>query len=189
MSGKGKMMRAYNDWEMGGAKIFSVKEMADTVRTLGENLSFALTSGGYAPIHPGHISQLAASSKEASFLIVVVNGDDFLINKHGKAFQPLKVRSQIVSMLRVVDFVVPFNPSRVDDTTVCEAISIIKPHVFTKGGDRDASNTPEYELCKSLGVDFVQGMGDDKLWSSSGFLGSWEDYKIRRYIDENSCDF
>jgi len=104
---------------------------------------------------------------------VAVNNDDFLINKKGRAFMPHNVRCQIVSAIKYVDFVVPYNPTRSNDMTVCEAIEIMRPDYFTKGGDRELGNIPEVEVCTQVGTKIVTGVGDDKLWSSSEYLKKW----------------
>src|SRR5215213_1093147 len=73
--------------------------------TLGK---LVVASGGFDPIHPGHASNLLEAKRLGDTLVVVVNGDAFLKAKKGKAFQDLKTRCQIVSFLRAVDYVVPF---------------------------------------------------------------------------------
>lgn len=130
------------------------------------------TSGGYDPIHPGHMSCIADSKKFGDTLVVLVNGDAFLSAKKGKPFQDLVTRCRIVSHVRGVDLVVPFEIE--GDQTVTEALRRIKPHVFTKGGDRvDAATIPEWEVCKELGIRVETGVGEPKLWSSSDFLKKW----------------
>ena len=130
------------------------------------------TSGGYDPLHPGHASCLLDSSRYGDTLVVIVNGDGFLRRKKGKPFMDLKARCQVVSCMRTVDFVIPFEIE--DDDTVCEALRVIRPHVFTKGGDRtDMSNIPEWGVCTELGIEVISGVGLDKAWSSSDYLETW----------------
>lgn len=128
------------------------------------------TSGGFDPIHPGHLSCIYESSKLGNTLIVIVNGDFFLTQKKGKPFQDLLTRCKIVSYISGVDFVVPFESK---ETTVSEALKLIKPHIFTKGGDRVLGNIPESDICSELGIQIETGIGDPKEWSSSDFLESW----------------
>jgi cytidyltransferase-like protein len=130
------------------------------------------TSGGFDPIHPGHISSIQASAQFGDVVVVIVNGDAFLRAKKGRPFQDLRTRCLIVSALRGVDFVVPFEIEA--DATVREALRRLRPAVFTKGGDRvDARSIPEWDVCEELGIEVVSGVGADKEWSSSWFLDAW----------------
>jgi cytidyltransferase-like protein len=131
-----------------------------------------VTSGGFDPIHPGHISSLQASAQFGDVVAVVVNGDAFLRAKKGRPFQDLRTRSLIVSAIRGVDYVVPFEIE--GDLTVCEALVRLRPAVFTKGGDRvDAQSIAEWDVCQELGIEVITGVGADKQWSSSWFLDAW----------------
>ena len=130
------------------------------------------TSGGFDPIHPGHISSLQQSAEYGDLVVAIVNGDSFLAAKKGKPFQDLETRCLIVSAIRGVDFVVPFEID--GDMTVREALRQLRPDVFTKGGDRvDARTIPEWDVCHELGIEVVTGVGDAKQWSSSWFLDDW----------------
>ena len=133
------------------------------------------TSGGFDPLHPGHASCIIESKKYGDTLVVVVNGDSFLQRKKGKAFMDLQTRCQVVSCVRNVDYVIPFEIE--NDQTVCEALRRIRPHVFTKGGDRvDFTNIPEWQVCQDLGIELVSQVGRPKLWSSSDFLKEWGEF-------------
>lgn len=137
------------------------------------------TSGGFDPIHPGHISSLQESRRYGDIVVVIVNGDTFLTSKKGKPFQDLDTRCRIVSAIKGVDFVVPFEIE--GDTTVREALGRLHPDVFTKGGDRvDNSSIPEWDVCEKLGIEVVSGVGYDKQWSSSWFLEDWSRHAAGR---------
>lgn len=154
------------------AKIISVSELDAIRESLG---TIVATSGGYDPIHPGHLSCILDSRKFGDTLIVIVNGDSFLQAKKGRPFQDLKTRCMIVSYVRGVDFVFPFEIT--GDSTVIQALRAIRPHVFTKGGDRiDASTIPEWNVCQELGIRIESGVGLDKNWSSSTFLREWSEF-------------
>jgi D-beta-D-heptose 7-phosphate kinase/D-beta-D-heptose 1-phosphate adenosyltransferase len=134
--------------------------------------TLVVTSGGFDPIHPGHISCILDSRKHGDVLAVIVNGDNFLRAKKGKPFQNLETRCMIVSAIRGVDFVIPFEIE--NDTTVCKALAAIKPDVFTKGGDRkDIETIPEWDVCRENNIKIVTGVGMEKKWSSSWFLDEW----------------
>ena len=153
-----------------GAPIITFEQLETLRPQLGKIVA---TSGGFDPIHPGHISCLLASKKYGDTLIVIVNGDTFLKNKKGKPFQDLATRCMIVSAIREVNFVIPFEID--NDQSVNVALERIKPDVFTKGGDRvDETSIPEWGTCQKFGIKVETGVGLDKQWSSSDFLREWE---------------
>ncbi len=154
------------------AKIVSFDEFDKIRDSLGK---IVCTSGGYDPIHPGHATCIIESKKLGDTLVVVVNGDAFLKAKKGKQFQDLATRSMLVSCIRHVDYVIPFEIE--DDMTVCVALDKLRPDIFTKGGDRtDFSNIPEWDICQKHGITIVPQVGLDKEWSSSDFLKEWGEF-------------
>ena len=161
------------DW---GAKILNFEEFAALRPKLGK---VVVTSGGYDPIHPGHISCIYESKQYGDTLAVIVNGDTFLRNKKGRPFQDLKTRCLIVSGIIGVDYVIPFEIE--NDQTVSKALEALKPEVFTKGGDRIDKNTiPEWETCKKHNIEIITGVGEDKKWSSSWFLNQWNQHQDKK---------
>ncbi|MDB5259118.1 MAG: hypothetical protein JWO73_326 [Candidatus Taylorbacteria bacterium] len=158
------------------APIISFEEFDALRLKLGKRLgTIVCTSGGFDPIHPGHISCIHESKRYGDTIVVIVNGDSFLKAKKGKPFMDIKTRCQIVSYLKGVDYVIPFEIE--GDQTVCEALKRIRPHVFTKGGDRiDESTIPEWKVCQDHGIEIVSGVGLSKLWSSSDFLKEWGEF-------------
>lgn len=164
----------YQSWKLDGcAEIISIEELVEKAKSN----YLVCTSGGYDPIHPGHISSLIEAKKLNAILAVIVNGDEFLKNKKGKTFMDLKTRCQIVSGFSCVDYVVPFEID--DDATVIEALKQIKPYIFAKGGDRvDEESIPEWETCKENGIRIVTGVGTAKNWSSTDFLNEWGDHYL-----------
>ncbi|HWZ66065.1 MAG TPA: adenylyltransferase/cytidyltransferase family protein [Patescibacteria group bacterium] len=155
-----------------GAKIVTFEELDALRPHLGKIVA---TSGGFDPIHPGHISCIMQSRRYGDTVVVIVNGDAFLKNKKGKPFQNLATRMLIVSALRGVDYVVPFEIE--NDQTVSKALEQLRPNVFTKGGDRiDEHSIPEWATCQKYNIKVVSGVGLDKLWSSSDFLKEWEEH-------------
>ena len=146
-----------------------VKELAD-VREYGGKI--VATSGGFDPIHIGHIRCIQESASIATphgVLVVIVNGDGFLIRKKGKPFMAHEERMKIVDALRGVDYVVGWD----DGTqTVVGALEIIQPDVFCKGGDRSvASNVPEADICEKINCRISYGVGgSDKVQSSSNLI-------------------
>ena len=161
------------------AEIVSFDEF-DRIRAERDLGRVVCTSGGFDPIHPGHASCIVESARYGDTLVVVVNGDAFLVAKKGRAFMDLTTRCRLVSCIRNVDYVVPFEIT--DDPTVCVALRRIAPQVFTKGGDRtDYSNIPEWEVCRELGIELVPQVGLRKDWSSSDLLAEWGQWWARTH--------
>ena len=134
-------------------------------------MKIAIISGGFDPIHVGHIELMEKAKSIADSLVVIVNDDDFLTRKKGKPFMSLKERIQIVRSIKYVDMVI----KSVDkDQTVCESLKGLascktsnEKLLFCNGGDRTSGeNTPEHALCIELGIEPVYGLGD-KIQSSS----------------------
>lgn len=158
-----------------GAKILSLEQFKKLRPKLKGRI--VMTGGGFDPIHPGHVSLILESKKFGDVLVVVVNGDNFLKAKKGKPFQDLQTRSLIVSGLRGVDYVIPFEIK--DDVTVTKALEIVRPHIYTKGGDRSSQKripASEVAACKKYKIKNVFGVGMGKKWSSSWFLKEWTDF-------------
>ncbi len=156
------------------AEFVRIRETTDLGRIVA-------TSGGFDPLHPGHASCLIESKKLGDTLVVIVNGEGFLRSKKGKAFQDLETRCFIVSCVRGVDYVIGFETDT--DMTVIEPLRTIKPHFFTKGGDRtDFSNVPEFKICEEMGTKFIAGVGLPKKWSSSDSLQDWSKFTINQRV-------
>ena len=125
-------------------------------------------SGGFDPLHVGHVRMIQEARKLGARLVVIVNGDEFLLRKKGYVFMPLAERMEILRALRDVDDVV----AAVDkDQTVRETLRQVKPDVFANGGDRRAeADIPEAEVCSELGIDLVFNVGGGKVQSSSDLV-------------------
>lgn len=130
-------------------------------------MTHAITSMYANPIHPGHIECLRLSKQIADVLWVIVNNDKQAEMKRGvKSFQNQDYRLEVVKAIRYVDNA--FIASDLD-ASVCVSLeniySIIHgidPNakiIFTKGGDRFASNIPERQICETLGIEIVDGLG------------------------------
>ena len=140
-----------------------------------------MTSGGFDPIHIGHLRCIQHTSSMATnadahpynmtgIVVVVVNGDQFLNRKKGYAFMPLAERMEIIDGLKGVDYVVPYD-APYPDQTVIGAIRTLRPTYFTKGGDRfDASTIPEWKICQEIGCEIITGVGGGKIQSSSDLV-------------------
>jgi cytidyltransferase-like protein len=134
-----------------------------------------LVTGGFDPLHSGHIEYFKAAKALGNMLVVGVNSDAWLTRKKGRAFMPSTERIAILQNLKMVDHCILFNDN--DDTAI-EAINNVKmmyPNskiVFANGGDRTAKNIPEMTV---KDVEFVFGVGGtDKINSSSWILDEWQ---------------
>jgi cytidyltransferase-like protein len=157
-------------------KIISLNEFARIRAQLGR---IVCTAGSFDPLNPGHASYLIESKQYGDTLVVIVNGDSFLRNRNGKAFMDLQTRCQIVSSVRNVDYVVPFEIE--DDPTVSEALRRIRPNVFTRGGDLpNFADLPEWKTCQELGIQVISQVGRPKLWNSSNLLKEWNEFFIEK---------
>jgi D-beta-D-heptose 7-phosphate kinase/D-beta-D-heptose 1-phosphate adenosyltransferase len=130
------------------------------------------TSGGFDPIHVGHLRCLQESAMVANELdcnlVVIVNADSFLVRKKGKPFMPQDERCEIIAGVKGVDHVVLFESA---GQTVDLALETLRPVVFTKGGDRDVrDNIPESETCDRIGCRILTGVGGGKVQSSSWLI-------------------
>ena len=134
-----------------------------------------LVTGGFDPLHSGHIAYFKAAKKLGDKLVVGVNSDEWLTRKKGRPFMPFEERCAIIKELACVDQVIGFNDS---DDTANHAIFQLQSTsgastkiIFANGGDRTKSNIPEMQYTN---VEFVFGVGgEDKKNSSSWILKEW----------------
>jgi cytidyltransferase-like protein len=137
-----------------------------------------LITGGFDPIHSGHISYIRAARALGDVLIIGVNSDNWLVRKKGKAFLPSEERLTIMSELRSVDVLIVFDDS---DGTAIDAIKQVLDMypedevIFANGGDRTLDNIPEM-VVESERLHFVFGVGgEDKKNSSSWILAKYRE--------------
>jgi len=143
--------------------------------------TIVLVTGGFDPLHSGHIAYFEAAKKLGDILIVGVNSDAWLTRKKGRSFMNQIERTAIIDALSVVDQTIWFND---DDGSACAAIEKVKtlyPQddiIFANGGDRTRTNIPEMSV---EGVAFRFGVGgENKMNSSSWILEEWKSPKTER---------
>ncbi len=141
-----------------------------------------VVSGGFDPVHIGHIRLFKKARKLGDKLIVIVNSDNFLLEKKGYVFMSFKERKEIIENISYVDKVFK---SIDKDNTVIESIKALKEKnlidIFANGGDRqNKDDIPEYSLCEKLGIETVFEVGGEKIQSSSNLIKPFENYLERR---------
>jgi len=145
-------------------------------------MKIIIVSGGFDPLHSGHIEYFKAARELGDKLIVAVNSDAWLERKKGRAFLPCHERISIIENLKMVDGVILFNDN--DDTAI-EAIKNVRrlyPNdeiIFANGGDRNSTNIPETLSMDVLTFKFGVG-GENKKNSSSWILQEWKSPKTER---------
>lgn len=146
-------------------------------------MKVVLVTGGFDPLHSGHISLFEEAKKLGDHLIVGVNSDDWLTRKKGRPFMNLNERLSVIKSIKSVTGTVRFND---DDDTAIDAIRKVRLNypsdtiIFANGGDRTADNIPEMSI-NDADVKFVFGVGGQtKMNSSSWLLDSWKHPKTDR---------
>ena len=148
-------------------------------------MKVVLVTGGFDPLHSGHLAYFEEAKKLGDKLIVGVNSDDWLTRKKGRPFMPFEERASIIREMEIVDKVIGFDDS---DDSACQAIfHTLSTHgdikvIFANGGDRTNTTTPEYKIYGDMPyVDFAFGVGgEDKKNSSSWILDEWKAPKTER---------
>ena len=135
-----------------------------------------IVTGGFDPLHSGHIAYFKAAKELGNPLCVGVNSDEWLTRKKGKPFMTIDERMSIIKELKCVDIAIEFIDK---DNSACDAIGtaleVYDNVLFCNGGDRGSANTPEYEKYRNdKRVEFKWGVGGtDKKNSSSWILKKW----------------
>jgi len=146
-----------------------------------KTLKIVLATGGFDPVHSGHLSYLYAARELGDKLVVGINSDSWLERKKGRSFMPITERTYIIQAMRMVDHAILFDDS---DGSAIEAIKNVQMMypgaeiIFANGGDRTSENIPEM-VCKDVVFKFGVG-GTDKANSSSWILEEWKAPKTDR---------
>ncbi|MFA6047220.1 MAG: adenylyltransferase/cytidyltransferase family protein [Parcubacteria group bacterium] len=139
-------------------------------------------SGGFDPIHAGHIRMFYEAKALGDELVVILNNDNWFGIKGRTLFMPEQERKEIIEALKPVDRVIiskhKKSKKKFDRTTreysVCQELEELKPDIFANGGDRFKDDVPEVETCKKIGCKTVFNIGHGgKVQSSSWLLGKY----------------
>ena len=163
--------------------------------------TIVLVTGGFDPLHSGHIAYLNAAKKLGDILVVGLNSDDWLCRKKGHPFMPINERVCIIENLKMVDKVLLFDDNDNSARRAILNVRLIYPEnkiIFANGGDRTKTNIPEMDV-EDDNLEFVFGIGGtDKKNSSSWILSKaletqkprktntrWGSYTV--LLDEKTC--
>ena len=137
-------------------------------------MKIALVTGGFDPLHSGHIKYMKAARKMGDKLMVGINSDDWLTNKKGKPFMPYEERKAVIQELKCVDEVIEFDD---DDGSSGDAIQVLLEKykkakiIFCNGGDREKKNIPEYDMyIDEPRVEFKDCVGGMEKVNSSSWI-------------------
>ena len=150
--------------------------------------SIIVLSGGFDPVHKGHLRMFREASNLGHQVIVGLNSDEWLTRKKSKPFMSFEERKEILEGFKYVTQVIPFDDSddtasdvirRVDEIYTGQNVKIY----FANGGDRTSDNVPEMKVCKDLDITMLWGIGGGKIQSSSWLINGGKDevYKQTRY--------
>jgi cytidyltransferase-like protein len=156
-------------------------------------MKIVVVTGGFDPLHSGHIEYFRAAKQLGDLLIVGLNSDAWLARKKGQPFMPLEERRSIVGSLKDVDATLTFNDDDGSAVALLEDLKNSYPNdkiIFANGGDRTITNIPEMMVKH---VTFMFGVGGDKKMNSSSWilhewkqpktLRSWGYYRILHDVD------
>ena len=142
-----------------GHGVNAVKTKADIVVAI---------SGGFDPLHVGHIKLIKAARKLGDSLVVILNNDNWLSAKKSFIFMKQEDRKEILEAMSDVDKVIlSFHDDPPQDMSVCSELEVLKPDIFANGGDRLSSKVPERGICNELGIEMKSNVGGRKMRSSS----------------------
>jgi len=138
-------------------------------------------SGGFDPLHVGHVRMIQEAKKLGDTLVVILNNDNWLIKKKGFVFMPQKERKEIIEAIQGVDGVILTNHAKnTDDGSICRELQKIRPHIFANGGDRTYDNIPEVAVCDKIGCKMVFNVGRGGKVQSSSWLTKELDKKKKK---------
>lgn len=134
-------------------------------------MKIVAVSGGFDPVHIGHIRFFEQARSLGDQLVVIINNDNWIMSKKGYVFMLEGERLEIIRSLQYVDMAILSTHAIADlDTSVTRELNSIRPHIFCNGGDRTIDNsnsTPEDDICNRLGIKMIFGVGGSKIQSSS----------------------
>lgn len=141
---------------------------------LKKSKKIVMVSGGFDPVHIGHVRMFEEAKKLGTELVVVINNDNWLKLKKGYVFMPEHERKEIIEAFKAVDRVIlSSHKKNTKDISISKDLRALHPHIFAKGGDRHSGNipSPEVLVCNEIGCKIVNDVGfGGKVQSSSDLV-------------------
>ena len=130
-------------------------------------------SGGFDPIHAGHVRLFQEAKKLGDKLVVILNNDNWLKKKKGYVFMREDERKEVIAALTAVDEVIlSGHGANAEDMSVNAELKKLRPHIFANGGDRTVNNIPEVAVCNQLKCKMIFNAGRGGKIQSSSWLVS-----------------
>ena len=133
-----------------------------------------IVSGGFDPVHKGHIRMFREAANLGANVVVGLNSDEWLSRKKGKPFMKWDERAELLESCKFINQVIPFDDSDDTASNVIERVHLMYSSdyniYFANGGDRKKGNVPELDTCKDLNVVMLWGVGGGKIQSSSWLI-------------------
>ncbi len=146
-----------------------MKKKNSTVKS--QKKTIVAVSGGFDPVHIGHVRMFNEAKKLGEKLVVILNNDNWLTKKKGYVFMHQDERKEIIEAFGAVDEVMlTFHKENPEDMSVCAELKALKPQIFANGGDRTVKNVPEIPVCEELGCNMVYNVGSGGKVQSSSWL-------------------
>lgn len=159
-------------FEVSTPELYDVVRVEDDYNRVGDII--VAVSGGFDPVHPGHIRMFEAAKKLGTKLVVILNNDNWLKAKKGYAFMDQEQRKEVIEALACVDevYITKHIPDKngIMDMSVCSDLEEVKPHIFANGGDRFEDNIPEVATCYKCNIGMMFNIGGEKIASSSDLV-------------------
>lgn len=140
-----------------------------------DNPVVVAVSGGFDPLHVGHVRLFGEARALGDSLVVILNNDSWLRKKKGNVFMPEDQRKEVIEALGDVDRVlISSHEEDPENMSVSKELQELKPHIFVNGGDRKQDDIPEVAICDNMGCRMVFNIGHGgKVQSSSWLLTNY----------------
>ena len=145
-----------------------------------KDYDIVVVSGGFDPVHKGHIRLFKIAKSKGHKVICGLNSDQWLVNKKGKSFMSFNERAEILESIQYVDEVMSFKDdnegSAIELLMRVKSLYPDKSIAFANGGDRVEGNTPEKGFCNAYNIDMLWNVGGHKVQSSSDLINKAKEF-------------